>query len=56
MKLTTDLKRELLSIPTMDVCINDKRSPLMVAATTTTASLVKCFTGEMRRISYPLMT
>lgn len=56
LKLTTDLKRELLSIPTMDVCINDKRSPLMVAATTTTASLVKCFTGEMRRISYPLMT
>lgn len=56
LKLTTNLKRELLSIPTMDVCINDKRSPLMVAATTTTASLVKCFTGEMRRISYPLMT
>ena len=56
LKLTTDLKRELLSIPTMDVCINDKRSPLMVAATTTTASLVKCFTGEIRRISYPLMT
>lgn len=56
LKLTTDLKRELLSIPTMDVCINDKRSPLMVAATTTTASLVKCFTGEMRRISYPLIT
>ncbi len=56
LKLTIDLKRELLSIPTMDVCINDKRSPLMVAATTTTASLVKCFTGEMRRISYPLIT
>ena len=56
LKLTTDLKRELLSIPTMDVRINDKRSPLMIAATTTTASLVKCFTGEMRRISYPLIT
>ena len=56
LNLTTDLKRELLSIPTMDVCINDKRSPLMVAATTTTASLVKCFTGEMRKISYPIMT
>lgn len=56
LKLITNLKRELLSIPTMEVCINDKRSPLMVAATTTTASLVKCFTGEMRRITYPIMT
>lgn len=56
LKLTTELKRELLSIPTIDVIINDKRSPLMVAATTTTASLVKCFTGEMRKISYPIMT
>ena len=56
LRLTTELKRELLSIPTTDVFINDKRSPLMVAATTTTASLVKCFTGEMRKISYPIMT
>ena len=56
LKLTTELKRELLSIPTIDVIINDKRSPLMVAATTTTASLVKCFTGEMRKISYLIMT
>ncbi len=56
LKLTTELKRELLSIPTIDVIINDKRNPLMVAATTTTASLVKCFTGEMRKISYPIMT
>lgn len=56
LRLTTELKRELLSIPTTDVIINDKRSPLMVAATTTTASLVKCFTGEMRKISYPIMT
>ena len=56
LKLTTELKRDLLSIPTIDVIINDKRSPLMVAATTTTASLVKCFTGEMRKISYPIMT
>ena len=30
-----------------------KRSPLMVAATQTTASLYKCFTGEARRIAYP---
>ena len=54
-KLTPGLKRELLSIPTIDVIINDKRSPLMVAVSTTTASLVKCFTGEMRKILYLTM-
>ena len=55
LKLTKEIKYKLLSIPTIDVIINEKRSPLMVAATTTTASLVKCFTGESRKISYPEM-
>ena len=35
------------------ICINGKRSPLMVAVAQTTASLYKCFCGEIRRISYP---
>lgn len=52
-ELTKDLKRELLSIPTIDVVINGKRSPLMVAASLTTSSLYKCFSGELRKISYP---
>ena len=47
------LKRVLLTIPTLEVMINGKRSPLMIAATQTTASLYKCFTGELRRIVYP---
>ena len=51
--ITTAVKRELLSIPILDVIINGQRSPLMVAAGTTAASLVKCFTGEMRKIYYP---
>ena len=46
---------ELLSIPMIDVVVNGKRSPLMVAAQQTTASLAKCFAGEIRRISYPEM-
>ncbi len=53
--LTTEMKKLMLSIPTVDVTIDGHRSPLMVAATTTTASLCKCFTGEMRRIIYPEM-
>jgi len=53
--LTKELKAELLSIPTLDVVIDGKRSPLMIAAQQTTASLVKCFSGELRRIAYPEM-
>lgn len=52
-KLTTEIKRELLQIPTIDVTINEKRSPLMISVSITTASLAKCFSGELRRISYP---
>lgn len=52
-KLTTEIKRELLQIPTIDVTINENRSPLMIAVSITTASLAKCFSGELRRISYP---
>ena len=51
--LTKDIKAALLSIPTIEVRINKKRSPLMVAVGQTTASLYKCFSGELRRIVYP---
>lgn len=54
-ELTTDLKRELLVIPTIDVVIGGKRSPLMVAVTQTTASLYRCFSGEQRKIIYPVI-
>lgn len=49
------LKMQLLGIPMLDVVINGKRSPLMVAAQQTTASLYKCFAGEMRHVSFPEM-
>ena len=51
--LTKDIKAKLLEIPTLEVKIGGKRSPLMVAVGQTTASLYKCFSGEVRRISYP---
>lgn len=53
LELTKDIKSILLTIPTLEVRIAGKRSPLMVAATQTTASLYKCFCGELRRIVYP---
>lgn len=52
-ELTKSLKTRLLSIPTLDVFIEGKRSPLMVAVSQTTSSLYKCFDGELRRVIYP---
>ncbi|GFS26128.1 CRISPR-associated endonuclease Cas1 [Elysia marginata] len=51
--LDTDIKRELLQIPVMDITINGKNSPLMLAAGHTTASLYECFAGNTRKIKYP---
>ena len=52
--LTNELKVILLTIPTIEVKIAGKRSPLMVAVGQTSASLFKCFNGELRNIIYPV--
>ena len=54
-ELTTELKRELLVIPVLDVVIGGQRSPLMTAVAQTTASLYKCFSGDARKIVYPVI-
>lgn len=53
--ITKELKMQLLGIPMLDVVVNSKRSPLMIATQQTTASLAKCFAGEVRHISFPEM-
>lgn len=53
LELTKELKVELLNIPVLDVQINGQRSPLMIAVGFTTASLAKCYAGELRKIAYP---
>lgn len=53
--LTKEWKAELLKIPVLDVVISEKRSPLMIAVSQTTASLYRCFCGESRKIVYPIM-
>ena len=53
-ELTTDIKKQLLSIATMNVNIDGKNSPLMVAMSRTTNSLQECFEGSARRILYPI--
>ena len=53
-ELTVNIKKELLSIPTLDVMIDGNKSPLMVAMSRTTNSLHECFEGSSRKILYPI--
>jgi len=52
-ELSTDLKKDLLSLASVDICFEGEKSPLMVGLQRTTASLAKCFEGANRKISYP---
>jgi len=53
-ELTVDLKKQLLSIASIDVQLDGKSSPLMVAMSRTTHSLYECFEGSSRKILYPV--
>ncbi len=52
-ELNQSLKAQLLTIPALDVFIDGKWSPLMVAMSRTTNSLYECFLGSSRKILYP---
>ena len=52
-ELTTEIKRRLLVIPTIDIMIDGNKSPLMVGMQRTTASLSACFAGVSRKLIYP---
>ena len=54
-ELSRIVKRELLTIPVLDVTMEGLRRPLMVAASQTAASLYKCYSGESRKVVYPIM-
>ena len=51
--LTIEMKRDLLSLPTIDVLIDGQTRPLMTAVDQTTSSLYKCFAGLSKRLVYP---
>lgn len=53
-ELSIDIKKQLLSIAAIDVIIDGKNSPLMVAMSRTTNSLNECFAGSARKILYPV--
>lgn len=54
-ELSKAIRFELLAIPTLKVLIDGKNTPLGVAVSQTTASLAKCFSGESRKILYPVL-
>ncbi len=51
--LNKEMKASLLSLMNCDVMIDGNKRPLMVALSTTTASLARCFNNESRKIIFP---
>ena len=52
-ELSKPVKQQLLEVPALDILIDGERSPLMVGLQRTTSSLVRCFSGEQRKVLYP---
>jgi CRISPR-associated protein Cas1 len=55
LELSTPIKSKLMHIASDDITIDNQTSPLMVGLQRTTASLVKCYEGSLRKISYPVI-
>lgn len=55
LELSTSLKSKLMDIASCDIMIDNETSPLMVGLQKTTSSLVKCYEGKQRKISYPVI-
>jgi CRISPR-associated protein Cas1 len=53
--LTKEIKAKILALPTIDVLIDNEKSPLMIATQRTSASLAKCYIGETRKLIYPIL-
>lgn len=55
LELSTSIKSQLLSIASVDVSFEKGTSPLMVGVQYSTASLAKCYEGNLRKINYPII-
>jgi len=53
--LTSDMKKKLLEILTVDAEYPNVKRPFMVGLSQTTASLARCFSGEDKKIIYPTL-
>lgn len=56
LEMTPKMKEQLLSIPAMDVRLDNEKSPLMNAVQRTTASLAKCFEGKSKKLLFPILS
>ena len=54
-ELTTEIKSELLKVLTRTVYFKNEKSPLMVGLQKTASSLQQCYTGERKKIKYPML-
>ena len=52
-EITKQIKTKLLTLPAIDVYVENQKSPLMNVVQKTTASLAKCFEGKARKLLYP---
>jgi len=52
-RITPEIKKSLLETPMLQVKLHSDKMPLFLAASRTTASLVKCFQGLSKKIIYP---
>ncbi len=55
-EISAENKKQLLSILSVDAVIEGERKPLMLSLTATTASLVRCFAGDTKKIVFPETT
>lgn len=53
-QLAPEAKRCLLELLSMDTWIEGERKPLLLALTSTSASLVRCYAKEARKLAYPV--
>ena len=54
-ELNKEVKAEMLSLLCVDTVFDKITRPLEVGLSVTTASLAKCFSGEQKKIVYPLL-
>lgn len=54
-ELNKDVKAEILKLLYVDTFFDSIKRPLDVGLSMTTASLSKCFSGDLKKISYPLL-
>ena len=55
-ELNKESKSEIMRVLNSDVNIGKVKRPLQIALTITTASFVKYYSGEIKKLSLPIMT